>query len=114
MTREECVFPCKGDRPGEILDGIAVHLDAAIGEEQPKAVPVAGDIGEFLAEAGLGRDAGTLLFQPFAEGLDQRCGPRLPFCETLLGRAAAYFGLDGVELSDPAQASAAISEPLLS
>ena len=33
VTREECIFPCKGNRPGEILDTVAVHLDAAVGED---------------------------------------------------------------------------------
>ncbi len=65
---------------------------------------MAGDIGELLTEAGLGRDAGTLLPEPVAEGLDQRREPRLSFGEPALGRAAADLGLDGVELGDPAQA----------
>ena len=85
VTREECIFPCKGNRPGEILDSIAVHLDAPVGEEEPEAVPVAGDIGELLAEAGLGRDAGALLPEPIAEGLDQGRGPRLSFGDPALG-----------------------------
>jgi hypothetical protein len=63
-------FSRQGNRPGEILDTVAVHLDAAVGEEELEAVPVAGDIGELLAESGLGRDAGALLLQPVAKGLD--------------------------------------------
>ena len=101
---EQRVFPRQSNRPGETLDSIAVHLDAAVGEEEPEAVPVAGELGELLTEAGLGRDAGALLFQPVAEGLDQRRGPCLSFGETALGRAGADLGLDGVELGDPAQA----------
>ena len=104
VAGEQCVLSIQGNRPGEILDAVAVHLDAPVGEEDLKAVPVAGDIGELFAEAGLGRDAGALLLQPVAEGLDQRRGPRLPFGETPLGRTAADVGLDGVELGDPAQA----------
>ena len=61
-----------------------------------------GDIGELFAEPGLGRDADALLRQPFAEGLDQGRGARLPFGEAQLRRAAAYIGLDGVEFGDPA------------
>ena len=67
---EQRVFSRQGNRPGEILDTVAVHLDAAVGEEELEAVPVAGDIGELLAESGLGRDAGALLLQPVAKGLD--------------------------------------------
>ena len=65
---------------------------------------MAGDIGELLAEAGLGRDAGALLLQPVAEGLDQRGAARLALGEPPLGRAATDLGLDGVEFGDPAQA----------
>ncbi len=104
MAGEQRILSGKGNRPDEILDSIAVHLDAAVGEEEPEPVPVAADIGELLTEAGLGRDAGTLLPEPVAEGLDQRRGPRLSFGDPALGRAAADLGLDGVELGDPAQA----------
>ena len=53
--------------PGQILDTVAVHLDAPVGEEELEAVPVAGDVGELLAELRLGRDAGALLFQPVVD-----------------------------------------------
>ena len=101
MPGEQRVFAIQGNGPGEILRGIAVHLDAPVGEEELEAVPVAGDIGELLAEPGLGRDAGALLLQLFADGFDQRRDARLAFNETPLGRAAADVGLDGVELGDP-------------
>ena len=104
MPREECIFPREGNRPGEIFDTVTVHFDAAVGEEEPETVPVASDVAELLAEPGLGRDAGALLPEPFAEGLDQGRGARLAFGETPLGRAAADIGLDGIEFGDPAQA----------
>lgn len=63
-------FWIEGDRPGEVPDAVAVDLDAPVGEEELETIPVAGNIGEFLAEVGLGRDAGALLLQPVAEGLD--------------------------------------------
>ena len=97
-------FSRQSNRPGEILDAVAVHLDAPLGEEELEAVPVAGDIGEFLAEPGLGRDAGALLLRTVAEGLDQGRGARPTPGETGLGRAAADLGLDGIELGDLAQA----------
>ncbi len=77
MAGEQRILSGKGNRPDEILDSIAVHLDAAVGEEEP---------------------------EPVAEGLDQRREPRLSFGDPALGRAAADLGLDGVELGDPAQA----------
>ena len=93
-----------GNRLGEILDTVAIHLDATVGEEELGAVPLAGDVAELLAEAGLGRDAGALLLQPFAEVFNKGSGAQLPFGETPLRRAAADIGLDGIELGDPAQA----------
>ena len=39
-------FSRQGNRPGEILDTVTVHLDAPIGEKDLEAVPVAGDIGD--------------------------------------------------------------------
>ena len=85
MTREQCVFPIQGNGSNQSLDIVAVHLDPPVGKEQPEAVPVAGDIGELLAEAGLGRDVGALLLQPVAEGFDQGRAACLPFGETPLG-----------------------------
>ena len=85
MVGEQRVFAIQSNGSSEIFDAVAVHLDTAVGEEELEAVPVAGDIGELLAEAGLGRDAGALLLQPVTEGLDQRRAASLPFGETALG-----------------------------
>lgn len=87
VTGEQGVFPCKDYGPQAVFDGIAIHFDAAVVEEDPEAVPVTGDIGELFAEPGLGRDAGVLLRQPFAGGLDQGRGARLSFGETQLRQA---------------------------
>ena len=88
MTGEQGVFPCKDHHGSQaVFDSIAIHFDAAVVEEDPEAVPVTGDIGELFAEPELGRDAGVLLRQPFAGGLDQRRGARLSFGETQLRQA---------------------------
>ena len=108
MTREQRVFAIQGNRPSEIFDGIAVHLDAAVGEEFLEAVPVAGDVGELLAEPGFGRDVGELLPEPVAEGLDQGRAAFLPFGETPLRRTAADIGLDGVEFGCDLRAAAVV------
>ncbi len=61
VTGEECVLAIQGNRPGEVFDPVAADLDSPVGEEDLESVPVTGDIGELLAEAGLGRDTGALL-----------------------------------------------------
>ena len=62
------------------------------------------DIGELLAEAGLGRDAQAALLQPVAEGGNEGRGPGLPARVALSGIEAAEVGFDGVELGDATQA----------
>ena len=99
-------FAIQSNGPGEIFDAVAVHLDTAVGEEELEAVPVAGDIGELLAEAGLGRDAGALLLQPVTEGLDQRRAACLPFGETALGRVAVGPGCRQAHGPDPSGSNA--------
>lgn len=92
VTGEQCVFPRKDHGPRAVFDGIAIHFDAAVVEEDPEAVPETGDIGKLFAEPGLGRDVGALLRQPFGEGLNQGRGACLPLGETQLRRAAVYIG----------------------
>lgn len=55
VTREQRILSCKGNGPSEILHGIAIHLDASVGEKELEGVPAAGDIGMLFAEPGLGR-----------------------------------------------------------
>ena len=55
VTGEQRILSCKPYRPGKVLVGIAVYLDAPVDEEELEAVPVAGDVAELLAEAGFGR-----------------------------------------------------------
>ena len=102
VPREERVFPVQGDRANEVLDGVGVDLDTSVMEEGLQSVPVAVDVGELLAKAGLGRDAQTLLLQPVTEGGDEGCCPRLPGREPLPGGAASDVGFDSVELGDAA------------
>src|SRR6056297_1374003 len=104
VSGEESVLSIQGDRPDEILDAVGVHLDASILEEGLQPVPVTVDVGELLAEAGLGRDAQALLLKPVSEGCDEGRRPRLPGREPLAGGAAADVGFHGIQLGDAAQA----------
>lgn len=54
VTCEERVFSLQGDGTDCALDGIAVHLDAAIAEEQDQPVPIFGDVFEGFACWGFG------------------------------------------------------------
>lgn len=77
MAGEECILAGQGDRADQVLDAVGVDLDTAIAQESLQPVPVAVDIGQFLAEARLHRYAPALRLQPFAEGGDQRRSARL-------------------------------------
>ena len=54
VTGKERVFAVQGDGADGPLDGIGVHLDAAIGEEHAKAIPVFGDVLERFAQGCFG------------------------------------------------------------
>jgi hypothetical protein len=56
-----------------ILPSVAVHLDAAIGQEQDQPIPIFGDVFECRACWGLGRDLCAGMAQPCFEGFDLGC-----------------------------------------
>ena len=47
-----------------VFDRVGIHLEAAIGQEDLQAVPVAVDIAELFTQAGFGGDAAALVGQP--------------------------------------------------
>lgn len=61
---KECVLPIEGDGPDGSLDAVVVDLDAAVGKEVLRAIPVFGDVGQSLLKQGLGRDTGTVIGKP--------------------------------------------------
>src|SRR5690606_38899875 len=66
MARKKRGFSVQSQRPDQILDGIVVDLDAAVVEEDLKAVPVIGEVAELLAHAGFRRDLRAHLGEPGA------------------------------------------------
>ena len=104
MAGAEGVLAVQGDRADGIFDGVGVHLDAAIGQEDLQPVPVAVDVAELLATAGFRGDSGALLGQSQAEVSGQRGGFFLANGQTVLRRTTADAGFDLVDLSDAAQA----------
>jgi len=69
VAREERVLSLQGDCA---FDSVAVHLDAAIAEEQDQPVPVFGDVFERVTRWGFGRDLCTGVIQPCFEGRNLR------------------------------------------
>ena len=45
MTCEEGVLAIEGNWADQVLDGVAIDLDAAVGEEGLEPMPMIGDIG---------------------------------------------------------------------
>ena len=91
-------------RRGCVFGRVAVHLDAAIGQEDLPAVPVRVDMAELLARTGFGRDTAALHGQPEAEAFDRRSRSVLPDSAALVGGVASDSGLDLVDFRDAAQA----------
>src|SRR6056297_3809529 len=73
-------------------------------EKGLQALPVAMDIGQLLAEAGLGRDPKPLFLQPVTERRHQRGRSCLPGREALTWFDAVDVSLDLVELGNTPQA----------
>lgn len=63
----ECVLPCQGDRPNDVLHGSGVDHDATFLQEGLQPAPLPVHVGQFLSEAGLGGDPAALEPQLFAE-----------------------------------------------
>jgi len=54
MTSEEGIFAVQSDRPDCALNGIIVHLDAAVCQKQTQSIPVFCDVFKRFAQRGLG------------------------------------------------------------
>ena len=61
MSRKECVFSIDRNGTNGALDGVVIHFNAAVGEEQVQAIPVVGDIFERFAKRGFCRDTGAVV-----------------------------------------------------
>lgn len=104
MTGEQRVFAIEGYGSDGVFDRVGIQLDAAIGQEDLQAIPVAVDIAELLAQAGFGGDPAALLGQPKAEVCDQRGRMGLAGGQSLFGGTAPDVGFDLVYLGNAAQA----------
>ena len=54
MAGEQGILAREDQRPDAIFNRVGVQLDTAVGQEQHKAIPMAVDITQLLAEAGFG------------------------------------------------------------
>jgi FkbM family methyltransferase len=52
FSDESRPFSGQGHWPDGVFDGVGIDLDAAVGEEDQKAVPVIGDVGQLFTDAG--------------------------------------------------------------
>ena len=100
MPCEECILAIESYRSDSIFDGICVHLNPAIRQEDLHPIPVPVDVGELLAEAGFGEDAATLMCQPLAKVGNKRSRLVLPDSEALIGGLASDLGLDLVDFRE--------------
>lgn len=69
---EERILPCQSQRADGALNDIVVQLDAAVVEEQGKALPAREGVADRLGELGLLADQRQLRPQPWLEDVDDR------------------------------------------
>ena len=60
MASEQRVLAFQSDGPDCTLDGIIVHLDTAVCQEQAHSIPVFFDVFERFAQRGFGRQPRAL------------------------------------------------------
>ena len=63
MPRKKCVLAIEGYGPDRSLDAIVVNLNTTVCQEDAKAVPEFGDIGECFAKRRLASDAGAMMLE---------------------------------------------------
>ncbi|KQV36332.1 hypothetical protein ASC96_28050 [Rhizobium sp. Root1204] len=68
---KERILAIEGYRPDGPLDAVVVDLDAPIGQEELQTIPVFCNVGQSLAEWGLGCDAGAVMDVPHLHVGDQ-------------------------------------------
>lgn len=61
---EESILAIEGYGPDRSLDAIVVNLNTTVCQEDAKAVPKFGDIGECFAKLRLASDASTMMRKP--------------------------------------------------
>ena len=60
VTGKQRILASESQGPDAIFHGIGVDLDASVVEKDLQALPVAVEVGEFLAQAGFGGNARAL------------------------------------------------------
>ena len=100
---EQGILAVEGQRTDGALDDVVVDLDAAVVEEQAKALPARQRVADRLGELGLLADELELRAQPRLERVDQRPAALLASRAALLGGATADLVLDAVQRGDARQ-----------
>lgn len=72
MPSKQSVLAVERYRPNGSLDAVVVDLDAAVSQEDAKAVPVFSNVSERFAERRLASDAGAMMSEPDPHVYDQR------------------------------------------
>ena len=102
-TGEESRFARHGDGADGPFDGVVVHFDPAVVEEDAEALPTGNAVANGLGQGALSRESGDLGFEPSLEVVDQRTRADGSHRLSVRRRRAADFVLDGIEGGDPAQ-----------
>src|SRR5262249_29517007 len=100
---EEMIFSSESNRPDCALDGVGVQLDAAIVQEARQAFPARERVPHRLGQSAASGQKRELRLKPEPHRLDDGLGAIATRREAVCWCLTAKFGLDGIELGDPAQ-----------
>ena len=96
-TCEERILAIEGDGADRSFDDVVVDLDAAVVDEESKALPARERVADCFREFCLLADRREFSTQPRIERVDDRTAFLLPNGATLIGAASADVLLNGVK-----------------
>ena len=98
------IIPLQGDGADGAFDGVAIHLDAAIAEEQDQPFPIFGDVFVSFTCWRFGGDLCAGVIHPFFEGYNPRSAFGLTQRLPIISRCAArlcFNPVEGCDLLEP-------------
>lgn len=106
MTGKERILSADRNRANGAFNGVVIHLDTAIFEEQDKPVPIAGNVFQRAACRRFGRDLLAGIIKPDLESLYEGFAFFLTSPQTRVSCLPAYLLFNPVEFGN-------LLEPLL-
>lgn len=102
-TGEQGVLAVQRKGSDRELDGVAVEVDAAIGEESRETIPAGQRVADRFAKLAFSAYLAVVGFEILAKVIDYGVAALSANLSSLLHECATYLVLDGVKLGDTVQ-----------